>query len=322
MAIVVQLLSRNNKLIHQQRFNQDEISIGRGYQNDLRVDDPYVCAQHLQINKDPLSGTLLCQDLESINGTKINRASSTMANLHDQDIITIGRTHLRVFDADADVAPTLHLSEFEENIGWLNKKRTAIGLTLVVFLFAAYSNFIGTFDEIKANRLVFTTLGQILLFSIWPLVFAGLSRLHKKDGRLASQFSLLWLCLLLLEIFTFSRGVIDFNFPQLPLTVIVDAVFYAGTAFIFIWLTLFVAFHQTARRRNIISGIFSGLLLFGLYFDDIVEEEKYHPRPSYQLPLLPSTYHLFEPLETKKWMDNAGELFSQLDKKAQSEKDK
>lgn len=319
MAIVVQLLSRNNKIIHQQRFAQDEITVGRGYQNDLRLDDPYICAHHMQINRDPLSGALLCQDLESINGTKINHDICTMSNLHDQDIITIGRTHLRIFDADAEVAPTLPLSDFEENIAWLNKKRIALGLTFIVFLFAAYSNFIASFDEIKSSRLVLTTLGQLMLFSIWPLLVAGLSRLNKKESRLASQFSLLWLFLLLMEVFTFLRGVIDFNFPQLPLIAGLDAVFYAVSAFAFIWMTLFVAFHQTLKRRNIISGLMSFLLIFGLYFEDVVEEESFNSRPSYNLPLLPSTYHFLEPMGTEEWINETESLFDKLEQKRLSE---
>lgn len=312
MAIIVQLLSRNNKVIQQQRFTQDELNIGRGYQNDLRIDDPYVCANHLQINRDSQSGVLICQDLESINGTKINGNRSTTATLHQGDIISIGRSRLRLLSDDEQVADTLLLSDFEESIGWLNNKYVfaLLGIALLVFILS--SNALNTFEELKHSKLLFAALGQILLISIWPLFFAGLAKMNKKEGRLVSQINLIWMYLILMECYTFIRRIIEFNAPDSLVYEGVDFVFYSTSLFTFIWLTLFIAFHQQSTKRLTISTAMSLIILLGFYYDDLTKADNFSPRPSYALPVLPVQYQLVNPVNTESLIIDSNQLFEDV----------
>ena len=54
MAIVVELLARNGRPIKHFFFDKNQITIGRGYNNDLTLDDPYVCAGHISASLDPI----------------------------------------------------------------------------------------------------------------------------------------------------------------------------------------------------------------------------------------------------------------------------
>ena len=50
-------------------------SIGRGYDNDVILDDPYVARRHLRYSRDE-AGQLVAEDLGSINGTFLDGSTS------------------------------------------------------------------------------------------------------------------------------------------------------------------------------------------------------------------------------------------------------
>ena len=47
--IWVEILSRHRDIAARFRFPGPEVRIGRGYDNDVIVDDPYVAARHLRV---------------------------------------------------------------------------------------------------------------------------------------------------------------------------------------------------------------------------------------------------------------------------------
>ena len=53
-VIWVEVLSRHRDIAARHRFTGAEatITIGRGYDNDLVLDDPYVAARHVRIRRD------------------------------------------------------------------------------------------------------------------------------------------------------------------------------------------------------------------------------------------------------------------------------
>lgn len=312
MALIVQLLARNGKVLQQNRLTQDEITIGRGYQNDFRIEDPYVCANHLQINNDELSDTLICQDLESVNGTKLNGSNISTATIRAEDVVVVGRTRLRVFQDDLDVPVTLKLSAFEENTNWLNNKALTVALSIVLVAFIVYNNYLSTFESLKTGKLIFTSVGQVILISLWPLFFAALARLNKKDGRVISQINLMWIYLLLMETYSYVGRIVDFNVDSSWLIDSLDFVFYLATFFALIWLTLFIAFHQSTLKRYVISTGISVLVLVGIYYDDITIDDKFSARPGYALSLLPHGYQYVTPKSTDEFLRQSEILFEKL----------
>lgn len=320
MAVVVQLLSRNNKIIKQFCFDSDEISVGRGYQNDFRLEDPYVCAEHLQINKDPLSGSLICQDLESVNGCKINAAACHTNVLHENDVVTIGRSRLRIFDAENQVEPTILLSEFEENISWMSRKTICLMLTFAFTLTAVFVNFMTTYEDVKIPKLLVSSLGQVMLFSLWPLLFAMLSKFNKKDTRLLSQFTLLWLFLLLIQGISLLESFLTFNFSDTNWLVWLNITVYGMLFCIFIWMTLFIAFHQSAKRRNLISIFATLLLALPMFYNDVLVTDNFKFRPDYSVTVFPAQYLIKESITTDEWILKTEKLFSSVETNIKNKK--
>ena len=68
------------------------INIGRGQENDIVIDDPYVSRHHLQIRL--YRGTYLLFDVHSRSGTAINGVWVKERRLQSGDVIRIGRSQL------------------------------------------------------------------------------------------------------------------------------------------------------------------------------------------------------------------------------------
>lgn len=76
---------------------KDHLSIGRTPDNDVVLDSAAVSRKHARIEFSPRGAEL--QDLDSLNGTFVNRLRVTRRFLTDCDVITIGRYEL-VFYSD------------------------------------------------------------------------------------------------------------------------------------------------------------------------------------------------------------------------------
>jgi hypothetical protein len=104
--IWVEILSRHRDIATRVRVTGPEARIGRGYDNDVIVDDPYVAACHLRVFRDG-TGQLVVEDLGSANGMFLDGGKSRLARLivDGSQPICIGQTCLRVRDLNHAVEP-------------------------------------------------------------------------------------------------------------------------------------------------------------------------------------------------------------------------
>ncbi len=314
MAIVLELLSRKNIPLKHYKFDQDYVCVGRDFNNDLRLDDPYVCPSHMLVAIDPESGQLIVNDCQSTNGIKVNNKFVRQATLNSHDVIKIGRTRLRFIDTKVPLPEAMPLSELEENLSWLNQAFLAFtlaSLCLAILLYSSYLDSIDTFNIVKALP---SELSQLALICLWPLSFAVLAKVVEKESHIISQFSLTWLLILLANTLLYIQKIIVFNFHPgqwlawlelLLLTLIVGG---------FIWLSLFIAFHQSTRRRNIIAGVMTAILIAPIYVLGFLTESEFKSRPSYNPVLLPTAYNLTSPVTTHRFIAQSNDLFIKVDK--------
>jgi len=102
----VEILSRHHHdVTARHRVGDAPIRIGRGYDNDVVLDDPFVAAHHLQLQRTP-EGGWEAVDLGSVNGIRSDRGKARLDRvaLDDERIIRIGHTLLRLRSAAHPVA--------------------------------------------------------------------------------------------------------------------------------------------------------------------------------------------------------------------------
>lgn len=103
-VIWIEVLSRQHEVAQRHRCVEAEITIGRGYDNRVVLDDPYVAPRHLRIGRDE-EGRLVAEDLGSASGLHLGRERLARVVLAGAGPLRIGNTLLRIREPDHPVEP-------------------------------------------------------------------------------------------------------------------------------------------------------------------------------------------------------------------------
>ena len=241
----IEILSRNDEVVARHRVRcatpGEEVRIGRGYDNDVIVDDPYVAARHLRIVREE-SGALVAEDLGSANGLVADqdRRRVERAVLDGRRSIQIGRTRLRVREADHAVEA--------ERISRPRIRLWPLVLGLAAALLGAEFLTMWLAQTTKQKPADYLNLLLMLCLSVgvWTTAWAVMSRIF--SGRARFQRHLLiavagLLALTLLNELT-SYGAFAFSSREM-----------VAYRYIFIWLlaalVCFLHLRQLSRSREI-----------------------------------------------------------------------
>ena len=120
-AFWIEILDASGAVVSRQRVQSGVATIGRGYANDVVIDDAYVAPAHLRIAyeidaaavdaESEHTPALWIADLGSQNGIVdiANESSVKRMSVGDEALIRIGHTRLRIRRANFEVAPALPL---------------------------------------------------------------------------------------------------------------------------------------------------------------------------------------------------------------------
>jgi pSer/pThr/pTyr-binding forkhead associated (FHA) protein len=167
----VEVLSRHHDVVARYRCG-DEARVGRAYDNDVVLDDPFVAPHHLRIARDD-AGTLHAEDLGSVNGLYgvDDDARAARIALDGQRILRIGRTLLRVRAPEFAVAP-------ERAAGPVVRTWPLIaGLSVAVIVLTALTLWLNETRETQSSRYLLPVLGVALVVLVWTTGWAVLSRI-------------------------------------------------------------------------------------------------------------------------------------------------
>jgi hypothetical protein len=180
-VIWIEVLSRHRDVIARHRcrlIEGGEIGIGRGYANDVIIDDPHVGAQHLRVARDA-SGVLIAQDAGGGHGlfTERGRHGLERIVLDGDHPIRIGRTYLRVREARHGVAPAV-----EHRHGKWTWPAIA-GLSSAVVGWELVSIWLAETAEPKLAHYASPVLGVLCSVLAWTTMWAIISRIFAGQAR-------------------------------------------------------------------------------------------------------------------------------------------
>jgi hypothetical protein len=157
------------------------IRIGRAYDNDIVIDDPYVAPHHLQVTRDP-AGAWRVEDLGTLNGLLVDgaRTPGSSVALDGERVLQIGRTQLRLRDTAYPVAP--------ERAAQAERRQWPILAALMIALLGAsgLSQWLTETAEPQLSRYLLPllalpvfALGWSALWAILARIFAGRARFER-----------------------------------------------------------------------------------------------------------------------------------------------
>lgn len=96
------IVKYRGSIVKESIITQPKFTIGRKPENDLVIEDPAVSGQHARIVK--IQAVYFIEDLQSTNGTFVNGKPFDRKQLHDADVVMIGK-HRLVFLEEARTLP-------------------------------------------------------------------------------------------------------------------------------------------------------------------------------------------------------------------------
>lgn len=172
--IWIEILSRHRDVATRIGIAGEEASIGRGYENDVIVDDPYVAARHLRVFRDD-AGQLVAEDLGGINGTFLDGSTSRVSRfvIDGGRPIRIGQTLLRVRAHDYSVE--------SERIAPTERRTLPIvlvlAITAVLFGFIVLRVWLAQTGEPRLSNYVTPLLTFAGIMVVWVGIWALFSRI-------------------------------------------------------------------------------------------------------------------------------------------------
>lgn len=314
MAIVLELLSRKNIPLKHYKFEQDYVCVGRDFNNDLRLDDPYVCPSHMLVAIDPESGKLIVNDCQSTNGMKVNGKAVNQALLSAHDIIKIGRTRLRIIDTKVPLPQAMPLSELEENLSWMNKVSLVITLSMLCIGSLLLGEYVNTVEEFNLIQTALSQLGQLAVICIWPIGIAILAKVVKKESHLINQINLTLLASLLVFALGLLKKVFVFNVQPSTWFNWFELLVFSAIVVGYIWLSLFIGFHQPNKRRNLLTGALCILIIAPILVLGFLRDDEFSNLAKYNPTLLAPIYNITGSVSSEKFIDRNVSLFDTVDK--------
>jgi pSer/pThr/pTyr-binding forkhead associated (FHA) protein len=310
---VIEVLNRSGQVTQRVSYSGGVFRIGRAYDNDVIVGDPYVCAHHLALES--TEGKIVARDLESLNGSyhqASNRKFSEVA-LADGDVIQFGHSQLRFRSPGAPVAATWQDSARHGLLSVFDNPLAMIVSVLLAIAVLIADTVLETVERVGpgllANELFYPLIGLLLWAGIWALlnrIITHRSNLHVHLAIASTGLVAIFLFGHMLEMLGFGLG-LD---PLVPYGKAIERILVLSLA---LYAHLGFATHGTAGSRAALAGVV-GILLVGVpTVSDILEQDRFNTLPELDPLLKPPAFQLRQGMSPERFFRDAEALQREVD---------
>jgi hypothetical protein len=183
--------------------------VGRGYEMDVILDDPFVAPGHLVIREAP-NGRFAVNDLQSVNGMVVlpSRETRSSAEIGPEDVLRIGHTQLRIRPRSYRVAAERLIRQARAD------RRPLVLLAWIVALVAtfAWSAFVTTSHRDENVIVVITVLLLLAAAAVWIAIWSLVSRTVGRRANFAAHGVVACTGILALEFWNTGARYLAFGF--------------------------------------------------------------------------------------------------------------
>jgi len=308
----LEIFDREGKVSQRIPVTTSGMLLGRAYDNEVILDDPYVCPNHLRISW--TGHSLIATDLDSTNGLWIESSRKPReAIIRSGTRMRIGRTSLRFCALDHVVAETLvdrskssPVQAFQHPLTWL-----AISAALIVAILT--DAYLGTPDADFGKRMASEGVSLGVMLLMWSTFWAFGSRLVVKRWYYLTHWTIgaafilaSFVMMTLVEYAGFSLAIDEvmgnLTWPGL-----------AGLVFGLLYLHIRFA-TMAARKRIVISAGVVTMVLFGIVgVFHTLKKDDFNSSPQFQASLKSPQFKMSASLSIQEFVKEAAKLAGQLD---------
>ncbi|WP_323845447.1 FHA domain-containing protein [Microbulbifer magnicolonia] len=325
MALIIEELNRANRVQARYRMDGDRFTLGRGYDNDLILEDMHADAHHAEIRLAE-DGCYYLRDLDSVNGTQLlgNARDKSIKSgdvsermIESDDLVQCGKTHLRLINSEAAIPEAVPLHSLESFFGNLSRPAGAIGLLLTVALTTLVISYLGYARNYEWTVAVNLLSGSVIGLLVYAGAWAFIGRVVRHETNFFTHLSIAAIGALIYTGWDWFSTLLNYNFALGNLVQLLDFVVLALILPAMLWCACYLATNLSRGWRWAVALVLPwGFLGLGLAetiggmddFSDIPEistELKYDDlllrKPVPMEQFIASSPALFDiPIEKKK----------------------
>lgn len=181
--LILEVLDRFGKVRERHRIEHLPLRIGRAYDNDIIIDDPYVSPQHIELSRND-EGHIIATDLNSENGLfslhPLKRHEAL--TIEENQRIRIGHTDIRLRSNSFSVRETVidHARPSRIHLLLTNAVMLPVFWLLAAGVFAIYI-YQSSFHNVTVNSVLSQILTLFMFILLWSTAWSIVSKVvtHK-----------------------------------------------------------------------------------------------------------------------------------------------
>ncbi|MBR9990043.1 MAG: FHA domain-containing protein [Gemmatimonadetes bacterium] len=319
MALIVEVVdSRGGSVKERVRLDGGSLNVGRGYDNDLILDDLYVDARHARIDVNA-DGSVEIEDLGSINGLVAldtpGRVPRVIARPGTQ--VRIGRTILRFRDPSEPVPPALQERTKPAGISRLfdNGGLRAAAFIAALTMATAYTWF-GSYERDSGSTAVAVAVVFVLFAVMWAGIWAVASRIVINRFNFTSHLAAVAVVAIPVMLFTSIDAWATFLFPDNPLWVPFGMVVWSGLFMLSIALHLSLSSTMDRLRRWRAAVMTTGAFALMMGLLAYAGRDAFTDVPEFQGVIKPFSGQMLPAIDVSGFSDVLAELKEEADELA------
>ena len=203
----VEILNHNGDVQARHKFSELPIRLGRGYHNDIILDDAHTAAEHaiVELNE---HGKLCVRDLGSKNALTIKGKTANNIELTGDTIVQLGRTSVRVRDSEYVVSGEVNDSSRHYLQTWL-----MFGFAIVMLCaLSLMTSWLGDIANNKLSDYIMDMIKWLMSALVWAGVWALANRVFSGTANFGRHLFIFSCGIVLLDVLDHIYTILGFAF--------------------------------------------------------------------------------------------------------------
>ena len=284
-AVFLERLKRNGAVAERLPIRQETLRLGRALDNDLIIDDPFVCPHHCRLFRQ--GDSLHLEDLASLNGTWIDgkHCKGEIRPVTARSSIRLGRSSLRLRRTDDRLPATWLDFSLHKPFRYLENRLFPLLIFALLFAYTLLGTWLESTRALEVRAVLPVMLTVLVLVISWSAVWSFSNRIVGHRWNLAIHAALSCLFLLGLDLwgmaveyacFAFGLDGLATPLKYLGALLLLSALFYAQLGII----------SPKPHWRLARSGAIYATVLLALIIGSIeIQRSGFQATPKYQVLL-------------------------------------
>ena len=312
--MIIEKISRSGIVLDHYQFEGPMVRLGRAYDNDLILHDPYVEDHHVSLTYDIDVDGFYFEDLNTVNGTQVTRDKSNMQShladnyLASGDSICVGKTLLRIRSRIHEVPPAIPISIWDKSLSIIGSIWVVIFACVLLIVLQTLSQYFldPRFD--KLNGKIFDSANNLFIVGLYAAFWAMVARVQRQESRLLVHASLIAWFLVINKLQEFLMPVLVFNFNLYEIRQLLDTTLTSVFIFAMVFASLYLASELNLVKRIVVACLVPVGMLLSLVVG-FFQRPDFYPYPDYDHVVVSPVWQWGSSRDANQFIDQSAKLY-------------